>query len=45
VILIHDFFGTDYPNVRTAVYDFEMWLGQRLKLLPIGDTLSIAIYK
>jgi hypothetical protein len=45
VILVHDFFGIDYPNVKTAVFDFEKQLGERLRMLPIGDALSIAILK
>ena len=45
VILIHDYFGIDFPNVKTAVADFEKWLGEPLKMLPIGDTLSIAVIK
>jgi hypothetical protein len=44
VILIHDFFGVDYPNVKTAVFDFEKQLGERLRIVPIGDALSIAIF-
>jgi hypothetical protein len=45
VILIHDYFGIDFPNVKTAVSDFEKLLGEPLKMLPIGDTLSIAVVK
>jgi hypothetical protein len=45
VMLVHDFFGTDYPNVRTAVYDFEKQIGEQLKMAPIGDGLSIAVLK
>jgi hypothetical protein len=45
VILIHDFFSTDFLNVCTAVYDFERLLGKPLKMLPIGDAFSIAIVK
>ena len=45
VILVHDYFGVDFPNVKTAVMDFEKMLGQSLKMIPIGDTLSIAIVK
>jgi hypothetical protein len=45
VILVHDYFGVDFPNVKTAVMDFERMLGQSLKIVPIGDTLSIAIVK
>lgn len=45
VILVHDYFGIDFPNVKTAVHDFEKWLGEPLKMIPIGDTLSMAILK
>jgi hypothetical protein len=45
VILIHDYFGIYFPNVKTAVHDFEKWLGEPLKMMPIGDGLSIAIVK
>ncbi len=43
IILIHDFFAQDYPNVKTAVYDFEKYIGKPLMMIPIGDSLSIAI--
>jgi O-methyltransferase len=45
VILIHDYFGIDFPNVKTAVTDFEKEIGAPLKLFPIGDDLSIGIIK
>jgi hypothetical protein len=45
VILIHDFFGVDYPNVKTAVFDFEKQLGEKLRMVPIGDALSVAVLK
>jgi len=45
IILIHDYFGIDFPNVKTAVADFEKELGKFLPMLPIGDTLSIAVVK
>jgi hypothetical protein len=45
VILIHDFYGEDYPNVKTAVYDFEKLLPTPLKIIPIGDALSIAVIR
>jgi len=45
VILVHDYFGVAFPNVKTAVADFEKWLGEPLKMLPIGDIYSIAIVK
>lgn len=44
-ILIHDFYSEEYPNVAQAVFDFEKTLGQPLLLIPIGDTLSIAVIK
>jgi hypothetical protein len=31
--------------VKTAVFDFEKWLGASLKMVPIGDALSVAILK
>lgn len=43
IILIHDFFAQDYPNVKTAVYDFEEYIGKQLTMTPIGDSLSIAV--
>ena len=43
VILIHDYFGIDFPNVKTAVLDFEYQFGITLKKTPIGDSLSVAI--
>jgi hypothetical protein len=62
VILVHDFFGADYPGVKAAVSDFEKYCkehtemrsdgltetivrGRGLKILPIGDSLSVAIIK
>jgi len=45
VILIHDYFNIDFPNVKTAVADFEKELGKSLPMLPIGDTISIAVVK
>jgi len=45
VILVHDFFGEEYPNVRKAVFDFEAELGHAISILPIGDGLSVAITK
>jgi len=45
VILVHDYFGIDFPNVKTAVTDFEDAVNTPLKMIPIGDTLSIAIVK
>ena len=45
VILIHDYFSLDFPNVITAVTDYEQIIGIKLKMMPIGDTLSVAIVK
>jgi hypothetical protein len=45
VILIHDYFGESYPNVKTAVADFQNYQGYNLLTVPIGDRLSIAIIK
>lgn len=45
VILIHDYFGGAYPNIKTAIFDFEKELGYQLHKLPIGDGLSMAIVK
>lgn len=42
-ILIHDYFSDIYPNVKKAVKDFEVEQNIKLKKLPIGDKLSIAI--
>lgn len=44
-ILIHDYFGEGFPNVKKAVSDFQMEIGLELACLPVGDDLSIAIYK
>ena len=43
VILIHDYFSEAYPNVELAVADFERELGHRLRKIPIGDDISMAI--
>jgi len=45
IILIHDYFSEDFPNIKTAVSDFEAILSETLIMIPIGDTLSIAIIK
>lgn len=42
-ILIHDYFSDIYPNVKKAVKDFEVEKNIKLKKLPIGDKLSIAV--
>jgi hypothetical protein len=43
VILVHDFFNTGYQGVKKTIDDFAQRIGG-LKLLPIGDGISIAIY-
>lgn len=45
VILIHDYFTEVYPNIEKAVNDFEKEHQIRLKKLPIGDDISLAIIK
>ncbi len=45
VLLVHDYFSIDFPNVKTAVADFEHDLGKRLSMVPIGDSLSVGIIK
>jgi O-methyltransferase len=43
VILIHDYFNDGFKGVKQAVQDFEKTLDHSLKLLPIGDGMSICI--
>ena len=45
VILIHDYFSDEFPNIKTAVVDFESAWGINLNIIPIGDKYSIAIVK
>ncbi|RGY94748.1 TylF/MycF/NovP-related O-methyltransferase [Clostridium sp. AM58-1XD] len=47
VILIHDYFSDVYPNVKSAVLDYEQKYldGKKLNMLPIGDDISLAILK
>lgn len=45
VITVHDYFSSDFPNVKAAVADFEEQAKTRLNILPIGDSLSVAIVK
>ncbi|MDR0570078.1 MAG: hypothetical protein LBG71_02495 [Clostridiales Family XIII bacterium] len=45
VVLVHDYFSEDFPNVRTAVADFEARRGAPLKMAPIGDALSMALVR
>lgn len=43
VILIHDYFNPGYPNIKKAVDDFQAENNERLRKVPIGDDISIAI--
>jgi hypothetical protein len=43
VILIHDYFNPRYRGVKAAVADFDK--KNALKLMPIGDGISIAVYR
>lgn len=45
VILIHDYFSEAYPNIEQSVDDFVRELGTRLRKIPIGDDISMAIVK
>lgn len=45
IIVIHDYFTEIYPNIEKALDDFEKELGVRLRKMPIGDDISIAIIK
>jgi len=42
-ILIHDYFNDGYKGVKQAVQDFAKTLDHPLKLLPIGDRISICV--
>lgn len=42
VILVHDYFSTQFRGVKEAVDDY-IRTREHLKLIPIGDTISIAI--
>jgi hypothetical protein len=42
-ILIHDYFNDGFKGVKQAVQDFARTLNQPLKLLPIGDGISICV--
>lgn len=44
-ILIHDYFMPAYPNVKTAVLDFEKKIGTKVCVIPIGDDVSVAVIK
>lgn len=41
IILVHDFFSEEYKGIKAAVSEFI--LGKKYSLVPIGDTLSIAV--
>ena len=45
VILVHDYFSEIFPNVEKSIDDFENEIGERLRKIPIGDDISIAIVK
>lgn len=45
VILIHDYFTEFYHGVRAAVEQYEKEIGHKLRKLPIGDGISIAIVR
>lgn len=45
VILVHDYFTEFYHGVSNAVSKYEEMLGRELKKMPIGDGISLAIFK
>ncbi|MCL1828963.1 MAG: TylF/MycF family methyltransferase [Oscillospiraceae bacterium] len=45
VLLVDDFYSENYKNVEAAVFDFEKCIGEQLKIVPNGDTKSMAIVK
>ena len=45
VMLVHDYFTEFYHGVGKAVEDYEKELGYSLRKFPIGDGISIAIFK
>ncbi len=45
VILLHDYFLKETPGVKAAVDDFEKSLSRPLTVMPIGDSISLAIIK
>lgn len=45
VILIHDYFTEFYHGVRAAVASYEEKIGYELRKFPIGDGISLAIFK
>ena len=42
IILVHDYFGNQYPGIKKTVKEFMM-KHPGLRKMPIGDTMSIAI--
>lgn len=42
VMLVHDYFGSQYPGIKKAVKEF-MAEHSQLRKIPIGDAMSIAI--
>lgn len=45
IILVHDYFTKFYHGVSTAIEAYEREVGYELKKYPIGDGISIAIFK
>lgn len=45
IILVHDFFTKFYCGVATAIEAYEKEIGYKLRKYPIGDGISIAIFK
>lgn len=42
MILVHDYFGSQYPGIKNVVREF-MNQHKELRKIPIGDTMTIAI--
>ena len=45
VILMHDYFVEECPNVKKSLADYEKSIGIDLVKIPIGDKMSIAVIK
>jgi hypothetical protein len=45
VILVHDYYSYDFPNVRNAVMEFKKQIHGKVTAVPIGDACSLAIIK
>jgi len=45
VLLIHDYYNSEYIGVKKAVDDYEQECGDKIIRFPIGDHCSIAILK